>query len=108
MKYLEELWTKFQLWRKWRKIKAGKEVVDLKRHAGYFFPVGMISYHPKDQPHLIKMQSNKLMRAKLLDYELYSDPDDMVKWAKYQYLGYNDEKLFSEMTWEEYHAIHYY
>jgi len=108
MKQLEELWNKFQLWRKWKRIKAGKPIIDLTRTAGYFFPVGLITYNPLEKPHLIKMTSGKLMRAKLLNYKLYRDPDDMIEEANYQYIGYQDEKAFADMTWEEYHAFYYY
>ena len=108
MKYFEELWAKFQLWLNWKRRKAGKPIVDLTRTAGYFFPVGLITYNPLASVHLIKMTSGKVMRATLLSYKLYLDPHDMIEEANYQYIGYENEKTFKDMTWEEYHAFYYY
>lgn len=108
MKYLKELWNKFKLWMQWKRRINGKPIVDLTRTAGYFFPVGLIGYDPLKKEHLIDMKSGKLMITKLLDYELCRDPNDMIKWARYQYLGYQDETRFADMTWEEFHAAHYY
>jgi len=102
-----KLWKLFLLYLQWNKRRSGAKITDLTRECGYFFPVGMIGYDPIDKPHLIKMQSGKLMRAKLLDFLLYDDPADMVKEAHYQYLGYDNEVPFAEMSWDEYKGAHY-
>ena len=107
MKHFKELWAKYKLWRQYKRLQAGKPHIDLTQYAGYFFPVGF-AFSPLANEHLIKMTSGKVMRATLLSYKLYLDPHDMIEEANYQYIGYENEKTFKDMTWEEYHAFYYY
>ena len=104
---IKKLWEFPLLWIQWNRRRNGKEIIDLERHAGYFFPVGLLGYSPLKRPHLIKMQSDKMMRAKLLSYKTYLAPKDMIKYAKYQYIGYENETPFVKMTWPEYKEHHY-
>ena len=52
-----------------------------------------------------KTWSGKVIKVKVLDYEFYSDPRDMMKFAIFQFLGYKEEKLLSEMNFKEYYEF---
>ena len=92
----------FSLSCEWFKRKAGKPIVDHKKGCGYYFTIGLINYNPKKKYHEWNMQSGKIMIVKLLDYELFSDPHDMIKWSTWQYIGYKGEKPLSKFSFFEY------
>jgi hypothetical protein len=49
-----------------------------------------------------EMKSGKIGIYKLLDCDNYHDPSDMIKKSYWQFLGYKGEKLFTEMTFQDY------
>jgi len=88
------------LHKEWRKRVAGDIIVDYRRGVGFYFQF----WRPqKGTITTMSMRSGKTMRVKLLDYRMFSDPNDMTEWSMWQYIGYLGEKLYSDMTFEEYY-----
>ena len=87
----------YKCWKQWRDRRKGNPICDYKRDCGYF------SLRKEQE---WKMKSGKTILVKLIDYRLYSDPPDMVKWSKWQYIGYKNEIPFAKMAWNEYLKEH--
>ena len=84
------------------KRRNGCDIVDRIEGVGYYLTLGVIGCSPKyGDIKEWKMESGKTMTVKLLSYEACSDPYDMVKSSRWQYLGYKNEKLASEMSYKE-------
>src|SRR5258706_12259263 len=77
-------WNHSDLWIEYQKRAIRKEPCkDFDRGAGYYFVTGIMTYNPIDDPKLqdfhLPMKSGKVATLKLLEYHLFSDPDDMIK-----------------------------
>ena len=89
-------------YRHWKKRVAGEEFRDYRKGAGYYFTTGIIGVENIGKIETWDMKSGKRAIFKLIDYRLFSDPDDMIKWSDWQFLGYEGEKRLSEMTFDEF------
>jgi hypothetical protein len=103
---IKEWRLKHKLKKQWEDRKSGKEIVDFERGCGYYITLGLIFHNPIGKIQEWPMQSGKTMKVKLLSYERYSDPDDMVKSSKWQAMGYLGEKEFKDMTFDEYYDFY--
>lgn len=50
----------------------------------------------------LKMTSGKIMNIKIIELDYYIDPRDMIESCWIQYLGYEGEKQFKEMSFIEF------
>lgn len=91
----------------WYKRRKGQPIVDYRKGCGYYITVGLLGYNPIGKTEEWKMESGKTMIVKLLDYERFSDPWDMIKESEWQYIGFKGEKPFAELTLREYLKIFY-
>ena len=95
-----------QLYRQWLSRRRGDEICDREKGAGYYITLGLLFHDPVGKTQVWEMKSGKKMIAKLLSYRGCGDPPDMVRSSKWQYIGYEGETPFAEMTWREYLAVH--
>ncbi len=56
----------------------------------------------KDLVQEFNMASGKVAIYKLIDYELMKDPDDMIKWCKWMFLGYKGLPAVNDCSFEEF------
>jgi len=96
---------KSELYKEWENRKAGKEFKDFERGAGFYLP-SFITSKNVGSIWETKMSSGKTAIYKCLSCEFYFDPDDMVKESWWQFLGYKDENLISETTYDEFVQIY--
>lgn len=103
---MKDLISKLKNWkqyREWKSRKAGKPICDYEKGVGYYLPLGYIFGPPiVGRQETWEMESGKKMVVRCIDYEKFSDPPDMVKSSKWQFIQYVGSKPFAEMTWEEY------
>lgn len=95
-----------KLYKQYKDRKNGKPICDFEKGCGYYLPLGIIFAKIKGREETWDMKSGKKMKVKLIDYQAYSDPSDMTEWSKWQFLGYEGEKLYTEMSWLEYLQIY--
>lgn len=94
--------------RAWKEYKTRvinkKPVCDHKMGVGYYFATRVFGLDPYKQNSCkeMKMVSGKTGYYKLIKYELFSDPDDMIKFSEWQFLGYKNEKLIEDMSFPEF------
>jgi len=89
-------------YKSWKQIKNGKKPVNMKRGCGYYITVGLLGCNPIGKKEEIKMSSGRTAIAELISYECFSDPDDMIEESLWHVSGYKGEKLFKDMSFEEY------
>lgn len=102
MKKILLIISNFREYRIWKRRIKEEVICDFKRGCGYYLTVGYSFPNPVGRIEKIAMKSGKTSISKLLSYKTYSDPSDMIKESYYQMLGYENEKLFKDMTFEEY------
>lgn len=90
----------YRKWRDWRKIKNGVKTVDLKRGAGYYFPV-LLFHNPIGMIEEMKMESGKIGLFELLSFKSYQDPWDMIEESYWHFIGYKGEKLIKDCSFRE-------
>ena len=93
---------RIKLFIKWLRVKKGKEHITIEKGAGYYIPVGVLFYNPLGKIEEWKMHSGKTAIVKLLDFERYSDPDDMIKSSIWAFSGYKGETLVKDMGFKEF------
>jgi hypothetical protein len=82
-----------------------RDTCDYERGAGYYLPelsffcADIMEAHSHD---VLPTASGRKGVFKLIQYDTFSDPPDMVKWSKWQFLGYVNRKPVAKMTFEEY------
>jgi hypothetical protein len=86
----------------YKQIKKGGKPINMKRGAGYYIPSGIINVDVIGRKESIAMSSGRKAIAELISYETYFDPGDMVKESSWHISGYDGEKLFKDMSFEEY------
>lgn len=92
-----------KLWRHYKdRVIKKKPIIDTKKGAGYYLTLGLLFVNNKDKVEEWKMESGKVGLWRLLEYRAFSDPDDMVKWSTWQFLGYKGEKLLTDMSFREF------
>jgi len=92
----------FHQYRLWKLRVKEKSIIDFKRGCGYYIPVGFIGINPIGRIEKIEMTNGKIGICKLLNYKTFSDPWDMIEESYYQLLGFDNEKLFKDVNFEEY------
>lgn len=97
----------YKLWRYWRSIKKGIKTRDFKRGPGYYITVGLLGHNPIGCIQEFQMASGKIGLYELLDYRLYSDPDDMVKESWWHFLGYLGEKPVKDCSFSQFLSLYY-
>lgn len=85
-------------WLEWRKRKSGEEIRDWDKGCGYY------SLPKHGEEVVFNLQSGKRGVYKFLGSENYWDPYDMIEHAWFQFLGYEGEKRFADMTFREFRA----
>lgn len=90
----------------WKSKKNGKKFREFNRGAGYYLTIGLLGHNPIGQKWETKMQSGKVGLYELIDYERYSDPDDMVKNSWWDFLGYKEMKLIRDCSFEEFLSLY--
>lgn len=92
-------------WWLWRKIRAGKDCVGIKKGCGYYIPTGIIGVKNIGRIEEWPMKSGKTAIVKLIDYSCFSDPDDMIKESTWELLGYVGEPRISDMPFSEFKEL---
>jgi len=92
----------WSIYKNWKAIKNGKKVINQRKGCGYYLPVGLLFAKFEGKKEEWKMKSGKTALVELVSYKKFSDPDDMVKESFWHQRGYKGEKLFKEMSFEEY------
>ena len=90
---------------KWLERKSNKNICDYTKGCGYYLPLGLLGGTLIGKEEVWDMQSGRKMRVKLIGYKKYLDPSDMVHESYWQYIGYENEKMFSEMSFIEFLAV---
>lgn len=93
-------WTMYRIW---RKRTTSQKFYDFDRGAGYY--LHKYGYTAK-QIWETEMRSGKIGIFQLVDCRFYSDPDDMVEYAWYQFLGYKGVKPVISCTFEEFMELY--
>jgi len=94
--------TNFSIYKDWKKIKAGKKIINQRKGTGYYLPLGFLGVELIGTKEEWTMQSGKIALVELISYERFDDPSDMVKESFWFQRGYKGEKLFKDMSFEEY------
>lgn len=102
MKRIILILKNYKYYKRWKRIKAGAKPIDYERGPGYYFTIGLLGYNPKGKIEETKMQSGKVGIYELVDYELYSDPSDMIKKSFWHFIGYKGIKPIKECTFNEF------
>ena len=102
MKKIFKILKNWNEYSSWKSIKKGKTPINTRRGTGYYFTTGLLGYDPKGKKDEIKMQSGRTALAELIKYSLHRDPNDMIKESFWHIRGYKGEKLFKDMTFEQY------
>lgn len=92
----------WKLYRYWKKRTSGEDTCDMVMGSGYYFATGVLGANPKESIHQFKMRSGNIGYYKLLDYNLHSDPDDMIKSSQWMLLYYEGRKPINECTFREF------
>jgi hypothetical protein len=94
---MKRLLILIRLWFDWRKRVSGHAVVDWTRGCGYYLrDIGRVE--------TFAMQSCRRGVYKLLAVDTFSDPRDMIRESQWQFICYEGQKPFSEMSFREYCA----
>ncbi|ALA07661.1 hypothetical protein BC01_077 [Bacillus phage BC01] len=93
-------WKKYRIW---RDRTTSKKFHDFKRGSGFY--LHKFGYTGKNIWET-EMRSGKVGIFQLVDCRFYSDPDDMVEYAWYQFLGYKGEKPVVSCTFEEFMELY--
>ena len=93
-------------WEYWRMRQEGKETVDEERGPGYYLTLGVTYADPYADPWITKMSSGNTGIFKLLSYQAFSDPYDMVRKAQYMFMGYENVKPVNDCTFLEFLDIY--
>lgn len=90
-------------YREYKDRLSGKKVVDYTKGCGYYLSYFYAGcwYDIFKSVHMT-MSSGKIGLYRLVNYKMYRDPSDMIEYTEWQFLGYKDEKLIADMTFEEY------
>lgn len=104
--------TKIKNYKDWKKRIKEKEVIDFDRGMGFYINVDLIQqgllllgtdkFNPVGKLSEFEMSDGRVAICKLLDYVTSSDPTDLIEHAYYQIMGYKNDKLFKDMSFEEY------
>lgn len=86
----------------WIKIKFRKDALYINKGCGYYIPVRVLGVKPIGKVEEWEMVSGRTAIVKLKKYEIYSDPDDMIKNSTWELIGYIGEKKISEMSFLEF------
>lgn len=86
----------------WRKVKAQKKHVLIKKGCGYYIPVGLIGVNPIGKKEEWPMKSGKTARVKLLSFKCFRDPSDMIEESTWAFLGYVGETPVKDMKFLEF------
>lgn len=98
MKNRMKLSKRIKLWFYWRKKIKGIMTADYIDGPGYY---GIYSEKK------LKMKSGLTGLYLCYDHENYRDPDDMVKWSKWNLIGYDGFKKIKDCTFSEFLRIYY-
>lgn len=89
-------------YKSWKAVKNGKKPINMERGPGYYFPTGLIGVKNRGRIEEIQMKSGRTAIAELIDYDLFSDPNDMIEKSFWHVSGYKGEKLLKDMTFKQY------
>ena len=92
----------WSIWRSYCSVKRGELISNYTKGAGYYIPCGIIGVNPVGRIEEWKMRSGKTARYKLLSYETFSNPSDMIKSSEWAFLGYVGEKPVIAYSFDEY------
>lgn len=101
------LYKKIRAWLYLFGRKRGKLTVDFVRGPGYYLTVGLLGYDPRSKPYQWNLKDGKTAIFRLIDWEGYRDPWDMIKQSKWQLLKFKGEKPINECTVSEFIKIYY-
>lgn len=102
------IFRNYRAWKHWRKIKSGIKTRDFKRGCGYYITVGLFNYNPIGKVVELEMKSGKIGLYELLDYQTYSDPNDMVKESNWHFIGYKGEKAIKDCSFSEALSLYFH
>ncbi len=101
MKRLIRILFNWRTYKGWKARVRGDAICDYRKDCGYYFSVGY-GHDSRGRIETWDMTSGRKGKFKLIDYRLFSDPGDMIKESQWQFLGYENDKELSEMSFEEY------
>jgi len=90
------------IYKDWKQIRKGKKIINQRKGAGYYLPVGLLFVKLIGRKEEWEMESGKIALVELVGYTTFRDPDDMIEESLWHQRGYKGEKPFKEMTFEEY------
>jgi hypothetical protein len=102
---MHELFLKMlnpSLYKRWNDVVSDRPTRDMRKGVGYYLPTGLIGLKNIGREEVWDMASGKRARVRLVDYSLFSDPDDMIKESWWQFLGYEGETPLAKMSFEEF------
>ena len=100
--YIFKILKNWSEYRSWKQIKKGKTPINMKRGVGYYITVGLFGHNPIGQIKEIEMKSGRTAISTLISYKTFRDPDDMIEESFWHMSGYKGEKLFKDMTFDDY------
>ncbi|WP_437261243.1 hypothetical protein [Bacillus thuringiensis] len=103
--FILQNWHYYKIWKERVKNKSG-DIYDFNRGSGYYISRDFWEDY-RGQIWKTEMSTSKKTGVfKLVDYRFHSDPDDMVQEAWYEFLGYEEDKLMKDCTFEEFVQIY--
>ena len=98
---MKKLFFNFRLWLSWRNRIKNKQIVDWRRGCGYYLDVYRLE-EADGRIEECKLPSDRIGIYKLIGIDYFSNPPDMIENSYWQLLGYKGQKLFKDMTFNEY------
>lgn len=95
------LWWLFYVY-----IKLMRKRLSFTKGAGFYLPLGLIMWKPKEHIARQEMESGVTLISKLIDYRAFRDPDDMVEHSTWEIIGFPDTKPILECSFREFKEIY--
>jgi hypothetical protein len=106
MKQLLLILKNYKRYRYWKAKRKGKKFRDYKRGAGFYLIIGLFGHNPYNKRLEVEMKSGNIGVYELIEYKTYTDPDDMVEFSWWNFIGYKNMKPIHECSFHEFISIY--